>query len=150
MNNDEIISTLNDLIETAKDGEEGFRTCAADVDSAQLKMLFNSRSTGCAAAAHELQQLVLSLGGDPETDSSFSGNLHRRWVDIKSAIFGKDNTAILTECERGEEVALRSYKNALAKQLPPAIHAVVERQYSGVQQNCMEIQTLRRQAAHQS
>ena len=27
----EVISTLNDLIETCKDGEKGFRVCAEDV-----------------------------------------------------------------------------------------------------------------------
>ena len=37
--------------------------------------------------------------------SSISGALHRRWVDIKGVITGKDDEAILNECERGEDVA---------------------------------------------
>ena len=32
MTRDEVISTLNDLIETCKDGENGFMTCAGDVE----------------------------------------------------------------------------------------------------------------------
>ena len=31
MTHDEIISTLNELVETSKDGEYGFKTCAEDV-----------------------------------------------------------------------------------------------------------------------
>ncbi|MGZ8198608.1 MAG: DUF2383 domain-containing protein, partial [Burkholderiales bacterium] len=33
----DVIDTLNDLIETCKDGEEGFRTCAEDIKRADLK-----------------------------------------------------------------------------------------------------------------
>ena len=40
MTNDEIISTLNDLIETSKDGEHGFNTCAEDVKDLELTQVF--------------------------------------------------------------------------------------------------------------
>jgi uncharacterized protein (TIGR02284 family) len=146
MNTDDIVSTLNDLIETCKDGEEGFRTCAEDVMGLQFKQMFTTRSQRCASAARELQELVRSLGGDPEQHSSLGATLHRRWVDIKSAILGKDNEAVLNECERGEDMALRSYRNALAKELPTPIRLVVERQYEGVVQNHQEVKTLRDQA----
>lgn len=36
MDKDEVISTLNDLIETCKDGEYGFRSCAEHADSSEL------------------------------------------------------------------------------------------------------------------
>ena len=45
MNNQNVISTLNDLIETCKDGQEGFRTCAENVQNSELKTLFNVSST---------------------------------------------------------------------------------------------------------
>lgn len=145
MTNDELISTLNNLIETCKDGEEGFRTCAEDAMGLQLKTMFTTRSQRCATAARELQDLVRSLGGDPETDSSFAATLHRRWINIKSAVLGKDNEAILNECERGEDMALRSYRAALAKDFPAPIRAVVDRQYQGVLQNHDQIKLLRDQ-----
>ena len=144
--NDAIISTLNDLIEISRDGELGFHTCAKDLDSSQLKTLFTSRSQGCATAVAELQELVRSLGGAAESESSVSGSLHRRWVDIKSAILGKNQESILSECERGEDVALHAYRQALAKDLPSPIRLVVERQYAGVQKNHDEVKALRDQA----
>jgi uncharacterized protein (TIGR02284 family) len=145
MNNDEVISTLNDLIETSKDGEEGFRTCAEDIGDPQLKTLFSNRAQSCAMAATELQQLVRTYGGDPETSSGLGGALHRRWVDIKSAIMGHDDTAVLKECERGEDVAVASYRKALEKNLPVDVRAVVERQYQGVLQNHDQVKRLRDQ-----
>ena len=97
MDTKETISVLNDLIETSKDGEKGFRECAEDLKRADLKTTMMQRSQDCASAAAELQQLVRSLGGDPETSSSVAGDLHRRWVDLKSMVTGKDDEAILNE-----------------------------------------------------
>jgi uncharacterized protein (TIGR02284 family) len=145
MDKDDVISTLNDLIETSKDGEQGFRSCAEDISDTQLKTFFSNRSQACALAASELQEFVRAFGGDPETRSSVAGTLHRRWVDIKAAVTGKDDEAILNECERGEDVAKRSYKNALEKDLPPNIRSVVERQYEGVLRNHDQVKVLRDQ-----
>jgi uncharacterized protein (TIGR02284 family) len=145
MDNDDVISTLNDLIETSKDGEQGFNTCAEDLSDPQVKTLFSNRAQACAMAAAELQEFVRAFGGDPETRSSMSGTLHRRWVDIKSAITGKDDEAILNECERGEDVAVRSYRRALEKDLPPNVRVVVERQFEGVMRNHDQVKALRDQ-----
>ena len=145
MDNNDVISTLNDLIETCKDGEHGFRTCAEDIKDAQMKSFFTTRAQSCAEAAAELQQEVRTLGGNPETSSSIAGALHRRWVDIKGLVTGKDDEAILNECERGEDVAKRSYETALGKSLPANIKTIVERQYNGVLKNHDQVKALRNQ-----
>ena len=139
----ETITVLNGLIETSKDGEVGFRTCAEDIKKPELKTLFSTRSQSCAAAAAELQAKVRELGGDPEKSTSMSGDLHRHWVDLKSLITGKDDLAILNEAERGEDHALKIYKKALEKDLPAEIRAVVERQYHGVRLNHDQIKAER-------
>ncbi|MDP1980700.1 MAG: PA2169 family four-helix-bundle protein [Undibacterium umbellatum] len=145
MNNDEIISTLNDLIETSKDGEEGFKICAEDASGRhpQLKAMLAERGRECAAAASELQELVRNQGGDPETSSSVSGALHRAWTNIRMSIVGKDDETVLNECERGEDVAVKDYRKALEKDLPAHVRVVVDRQYQGVLRNHDTIKTLR-------
>lgn len=148
MDTKDVISTLNDLIETSKDGEAGFKACAEDAQSMNLKNTFSSRAQQCGKAAAELQALVLQLGGDPEDSTSMAGDMHRRWVDIKAAVTGKDDQAVLNECERGEDVAKKSYKKALDKDLPPDVRAVVQRQYEGVLRNHDEVKALR--DAHKS
>lgn len=142
----DVISTLNDLIETCKDGEEGFKSCAEDIGDPQLKQTLLVYAGSCAASARELTALVVTHGGDPETKSSLAGTLHRRWIDIKSAVMGKDTEAVLNECEHGEDVAKKSYRRALEKELPLDVKAVIERQYQGVLQNHDAIKNLRDRA----
>jgi uncharacterized protein (TIGR02284 family) len=146
MDNKDTISLLNNLIETSKDGQKGFHECAEDLKNAELKGLFSQRSAECAAAASELQQLVRSLGGDPETSSSAAGALHRGWVNLKSVLTGHSEEAILNEAERGEDVALKHYKEALEKDLPSNVRSILEKQRQGVQRNHDQVKALRNMA----
>lgn len=141
--NDEIISTLNDLIEVSKDGEEGFRSSAENVDDPKLKAFFLRRSQEVAASVQELQDLVRSLGGEPASSSSLSGTLHRRWIDIKTALTSNDTLAVLNETERGEDVALATYRKAAEKDLPTHVRFVVVRQLEGAKRNHDEVKQLR-------
>jgi len=142
MDQRDLIETINNLIETSRDGEEGFRTCAEGVKSPQLKQMFEHAASRCRQAVSELQAKVRGLGGDLERSGSVSGAVHRAWVDIKSTITGMDEAAVLTECERGEDVARRAYEEALAKDLPPDIRSVVARQYEGVRQHQDQVRQL--------
>jgi uncharacterized protein (TIGR02284 family) len=143
MDKDDVIATLNDLIETSRDGEEGFRTCADGVKSSQLKQMFQQAASRCAQAVSQLQAQVRTLGGDPERRGSVSGSLHRAWVDIKSTITGMDEAAVLAECERGEDVARKAYEDALSKDLPADVRSMIERQYQGVRQHQDRVRQLR-------
>ncbi len=130
---DQFVSVLNDLIETCKDGERGFRESAEAVQNPAVRDLFLQCSTQRAKYAQELQAHVLKLGQAPETSGSASGTLHRGWINLKSAMTGRDDQAIINEAERGEDVAMETYQAALAKDMPSDLKAVIAKQYSGVQ-----------------
>lgn len=147
MTNDDIVSNLNDLIETCKDGEAGFRTCAKDIQNTTLQEFFVARSMDCARSAHELQQIVIQYDGKPETKPTVAGAVHRRWIDFKTAIMGKDEEAVLDECERGEDIAMNNYEAALEKDWPLNLRSVIERQYQGLRENHDQVKRLRNQAA---
>ena len=68
--NEAVMSTLNNLIETCKDGENGFHTAADSVTNSQLRTLFNTYARQRAQFAAELQAEVRRLGGDPERTGS--------------------------------------------------------------------------------
>jgi uncharacterized protein (TIGR02284 family) len=148
MSNDDVISCLNNLIETCKDGEEGFREAADGVERADLKSLFAEFSQQRAQFSGVLQELVRSLGGDPESSGSFAGTIHRGWIELKTALTGNDEQAILNECERGEDSAKNNYTDAMEKNLPANIRDVVEQQYQAVLAAHNRIRQLRDTETH--
>jgi len=143
MDRDDVIGTLNDLIETCKDGQEGFRTCADTVKNPQLKAFFEQKAERCRLGAAQLQQKVRELGGDPERSSSMTGQLHRFWVNIRSTIAGMDEHAILDECERGEDAAKRAYEEALQQDLPADVRTMIGKQYREVKMNHDSVRDMR-------
>lgn len=143
MNREQVIETLNDLIENCKDGEYGFGTCAEHVQSDELRNLFERRAAGCREAAHDLATLVMRFGGTPDTGGSASGAAHRAWVNVRGTLAAGDDQAVVAECERSEDTAIARYRAALDKDLPLEIEQVVRRQYEGALRNHDEVKALR-------
>lgn len=143
MTYDDAISTLNNLIETCRDGQNGFQTAAEGVENSEYKRLFEQYAQQRAQFVGELQGEVRSLGGDPETMGSVAAALHRGWINIKSVVTGKDEHSILEECERGEDSAVRNYQDALGQPLPADAQALVRRQYQAVQEAHNRVRSLR-------
>jgi uncharacterized protein (TIGR02284 family) len=140
----EIISTVNNLIETLKDGQEGFKQAAEAVTSTDLKSLLYEFSQQRARFATELQNQAKSLGvGEAEESSSTAGTMHRAWINLKSAVTSGDDHTILAECERGEDSAVEEYEQALKMDLPAPLDDIVSREYAEVKSAHDRIKTLR-------
>jgi uncharacterized protein (TIGR02284 family) len=153
MRKTELIGKINHLVEICLDGQRGFNTCAEDVQNDELKKVFAEAADRCGESAQALQMEVQRLGGDPQQGGSLGGTVHRAWVDIKAAISGKDEAAILAECERGEDLAITAYRNVLVGDLPDDIRPLIEKQFRGVKKNHELITRLRdryRQEGHQT
>ena len=127
-----VLETLNELIHTCRDGEQGFRSAAENVKDPKVKALFNDYARERAAFANELKEEVSRLGGAPDEGGSTAGAVHRGWMDVKGAVTGRDDGSILNEAERGEDVAVESYRSALEQPLPQSAKTLVERQYTHV------------------
>ena len=143
MQNDKAISVLNNLIETCKDGELGFRTAAEGLKAPDIKATFLEYSRQRNEMVRQLQAEVRRLGGDPEKSGSVSGSLHRGWLDIKSAITGKDDHAIVAEAERGEDVAKSTFESALKETLPASALTLVQQQAAIVRQTHDRVREIR-------
>jgi uncharacterized protein (TIGR02284 family) len=146
---DTVVATLNKLLETTKDGESGFRTCAGAVKNTDLKTVFEGAARRCDEGAAELQAKIRSLGTEPASSGTARGARHRAWTNIKSSdhwhgrLPGMDEYGALTECERGEDVAKLAYEEALMEELPADVKAIVQRQYEVVKADRDRIRNLR-------
>jgi uncharacterized protein (TIGR02284 family) len=145
MTNEDTISVLNDLIQVSKDGEREFHDRSEEVTDPELLNFFTKTSQRCAEGATMLQEEVRRLGGEPETEGSFSGAAHRMWTNLKTAVAGADKDTILKACEIGEQHAVEAYEKALQEDLPTDIRAMVEMQHHGVVANRDRVHTLLQQ-----
>jgi uncharacterized protein (TIGR02284 family) len=131
--NDKVIGYLNDLIETCKDGEQGFRAAAESVGQDgenELRTLLNAYAQQRARFGAELQNEVLRHGGEPVASGHASATLRRGWIQVKAAVTSKDEGTVLEECKAGEKAALENYEDALKKNLPGDLLAIVESQHT--------------------
>jgi uncharacterized protein (TIGR02284 family) len=125
----EYVSLLNGLIEICKDGEKGFREASEDIDIGYYQILFQEYARQRSQFASALQQEVRKLGGSPDRKGTMAGTIHRGWMNLRSSVNQKTNELIVRECERGEELALKSYKNALKIELPETLRTLIQTQY---------------------
>jgi uncharacterized protein (TIGR02284 family) len=143
MDMSEIRSTLNDLIETCKDGEEGFRSSAEKLKDTEMRQLFLTYARQRTQFAGDLQAEVTRIGGEAQKSGSTVGAIHRGWLGLKSALAGDNDLSILEEAERGEDSAVKNYREALNKDLPSDIRSIIDRQYREVQQTHNHVRSLR-------
>jgi len=133
MKTDSTLGILNDLIEINKDGQDGFRDASENVKNHELKTLFAKYSLQRAKFAGDLQQQVISHGEEPEKTSSVASAIHRGWIDLKSAFTDGGDHAILAECERGEDLAVSTYRSALEEEIPANIRIMLLEQAAVVE-----------------
>jgi uncharacterized protein (TIGR02284 family) len=141
---DEVSSTLNQLIQTCKDGEEGFEAAAEAVSDPNLRHLFESYSQQRSEFAAELEVEVQRMAKEPAQEGHVAAALHRGWMDLKAAVSGRDEGAIIAECERGEDLAVTAYQKALAAPLPHDLRAILERQFIKIQEAHDQVRSLER------
>jgi uncharacterized protein (TIGR02284 family) len=126
------VSVLRDLIQNARNGQEGFRKASEFiVDDPELKMLLASFSLQRAKFAGELEAQAVAMGDQhPDEGSSLAGAAHRWWMGLRASMTKGDNHNILEECERGEDMAKEAYMRATLheRDLPDPVREIIMRQ----------------------
>lgn len=112
-NSQEIVDSLNNLIQINNDRIQGYLTASQETDQNDLKSIFSDMMTTSQECRRELVQEVVKLGGTPVEGTTVSGKLYRVWMDIKAAITSKDRKAILNSCEFGEDAAVKTYQTEI-------------------------------------
>ena len=132
-NHSDEISTLNTLIATTIDSIKGYENSAKDVDNPRFREIFRQRADDRQKVVQDLREEVRRLGGNPEDDGSFMGAAHQRFEDLKSAVTGGDDKAIINEVERGEDYLKEKFEAALnSDTLTGEARTAVERCYQSV------------------
>ena len=132
-NHSEEISTLNTLIATTIDSVTGYENSAKDIANQRFAEIFRERANERQQVVEQLRAEVRRLGGNPEDDGSFMGKTHQRFEDMKAAITGQDEKAIINEVERGEDYLKEKFESALSSEhLSGESRTVVESVFQSV------------------
>ena len=138
------ISTLNTLIATTIDSITGYEDSAENIHDERLREIFRTRADERQRVVEELRAEVRRLGGDPEDGGSFMGKAHQRFEDLKAAVTGRDEKAIINEVERGEDYLKEKWQAALQSgDLKGESHDLVERCYQSVKAGHDQISQLK-------
>lgn len=143
-NHSDEISTLNTLIETTIDSITGYENSAKDIDNQRFAEIFRRRADERQQVVQQLREEVRRLGGDPEESGTFLGKTHQRFEDLKAAITGQDEQAVINEVERGEDYLKEKFETALnSGTLTGESRSVVERAYQSVREGHDQISQLK-------
>jgi uncharacterized protein (TIGR02284 family) len=106
------ISALNDLIKINNNRITGYQKALEDTDDTNLVLLFNDHIDQSKNYVTELKEYIHVLGGQPADGTTLSGKFYHTWVNVKAAFINKDKYGILNDCEYGEDIIIKAYREA--------------------------------------
>ncbi|MCZ4318688.1 PA2169 family four-helix-bundle protein [Aequorivita viscosa] len=142
-NHDKLVDNLQELLEKNYDAQKGFTKAMEDAKSTNLKTFLKHQAAQRNRFATELDHQIRSLNETPKESGSFTGDLHRTWIDIKSAVAGNTDEAVLEECIRGEKASWEEYNEKLKEEnFPPNISSVLQKQATEIHNTLNRVKTL--------
>ncbi len=104
-----VVNALEELIEVARDGQNGYRDGAEHAKDPNLRKFMDSVSLARAKFAGDLESQAVHLGkSDVDRSGSMKGAIHRGWTDLKANLGGGDDS-ILSSMETGDTYAKERY-----------------------------------------
>ncbi len=147
MSNKKIIDSLHELIQINQESEKGYKEASENVNSKELKTILYRLSQQRALFRGELEEVLHKDYRDSaDVQDSLASKIHRTWIDFKKSFSNDDDEAILAECERGEEHAIKKYTSMLDGQLPSYVEEMVNQQLSLVRGALSQIREFKYEA----
>ena len=148
--NDEIVDDLNELVKINNDRIQGYEKAIKDNEDAGLDDLFRHYVVQSQNFRSQLADHIVRIDGlavSDATSTDVSSKIHRAWIDIKSALTGKDRESILSSVEFGENAAVEAYQDAIEKDhIPAYIKEDLQKQLTELQSALDRIKSLEKAA----
>lgn len=122
------VKVLNSVTKTLIDSCKGYETCAElSDDSYALQAEFQRRKNERTQLVQEFQNQVRAFGGEPETNGSMSGAVHRGFTRF-SSVFRDDEAAAISALDDGEEFLAEKIEDKLeVNELNPQASALLQK-----------------------
>ncbi|WP_298951538.1 PA2169 family four-helix-bundle protein [uncultured Nonlabens sp.] len=135
---------LNTLLETTYDAQRGFANAAEVTKHVQLKRWLAQQGARRTEFAAVLAGKMKGMNQNPINDGTVAGDMHRGWMNIKTALSLNKDESVLEECLSGEKNAVKEYNKVLEhkSELPPTIVSVLEAQKDEIQATVNKVRSL--------
>lgn len=144
MNRETTMNQLQYLLKTNRDAKKGFAEAAEHASDPQLARLMREKSVQRAEFEEAARQRILDLGAQPFEHSTLGAALHRAWLNVRDAVAGKGDYAVVSECARGEEMAVQKYTDVLSEmEMPAELRALVQQQFAVIKASQQELLDLK-------
>ena len=139
----ELVDQLEEILEKNRDAEKGYAKAAENAKSNGLQSYFRRKSDERKDFNNQLRRMLVANYDEIEENGSFTGSIHRAWMDVKSFFSENGDEAMLEEAIRGDNAAVKEYKEVLEDNvLPVAIDTLIRDQKARIQSDLNTIKSL--------
>lgn len=128
--NGRTIDVLQELNQFVNDRIEGYKYAAKESKDPVHQSYYKDLVTQSTQFSNEINQTLSTFGGEMQNSTTAKGKVFRGWMDVKAAVTGSDEDAIIESNLHGEEWAQKAYNDALEHraELPENVVQLVEKQ----------------------
>ena len=117
---EKLFEELQEILEKNIDAVRGYRKAAENTDNLALKSYFERKSDERSKFNVDLRTKIKANYPDFDEHGSFTGTIHRAWMDIKSLFSANDAEAMLEESIRGDRAAIDEYNDVIEQENLPS------------------------------
>ncbi|WP_299211481.1 PA2169 family four-helix-bundle protein [uncultured Dokdonia sp.] len=139
----EQVDALQELLQKTYDAEAGYKQVMTKAEKEPLKNWLQEKAARRSQFANELDLHIRKFNSEPVAKGTTLGNVHRTWIDVKSAMSFNTDEAILEECVRGEEATISEYKEQISNvNFNPEVRSLLESQKEMVAADLRTVKSL--------
>lgn len=140
---EKLVDQLEEILEKNRDAVKGYTKAAENATNGSLKAFFQDRARDRKTFNSDLKRELVANYDDIDDDGSFTGTIHRAWMDVKSFFSADDDESMLEEAIRGEKASVDEYEDVLEdSDLPPSIATMLRQQKMKIQEDLNRVKSM--------
>lgn len=137
------LEALQELLKKNYDAEKGFKKAIEKTKHQGLKGFLKNQAISRNHFATELDKTIREMNEHPEEEGTASGTIHRGWINLKTAISGNDDKAVLEECIRGDKSSVKEYQEKLEEiRFSPPMENLLNQQLQSIKATLNRVKSL--------
>ncbi len=134
--NDKLYNEIREILEKNRDAQKGFEKASENADGIELRTYFQHKANKRREFNERLVSEILLTYEDFDRSGSFTGTIHRTWMDIKALFSADSDEWMLEESIRGDKASIEEYNDVLEySYLPTGLRSLLAQQRDEIQKD---------------